>query len=153
MKIRCTTLFDITRTNVNTRREIRSPDPSVVHALNRQRNQQMNFETVLQVINMRAQPENITDPTVQKINIDQFGTDYRSKRGVKSQVWVFEFQINHESAFQLADNQLGSLIQDCNSVPMITGLDESANLPTHLSTSTDDCNILFEIVDATTEHY
>jgi hypothetical protein len=152
MKIKCSTLFDITKTGVNTRREFTSADLEKQHAHNRQRNQQINFETILQVINMRAQPENITDPVCQKDSITQFGDKYQKKRNKTENVWSFDFTVNHDSAFLIDENKLGTLIQDCNAVPMITELDNTVKLDTRLDTTLENCNIYFEISDETTTH-
>ena len=79
MKIKCKTLFDITFTGVTGRfsvsaipfkdrtgREIKNIDN-----WNFARNQQRNYETLLQLLSLRTQPMNISNPkqTIKVLNI------------------------------------------------------------------------------------
>lgn len=146
MRIRCITLFDITKTDVNSRRSTNGIDDTI--AYNKRRNQQINFETILQIINMRSQPEDITTPV--KI-IDSFknssiwGKKYKSKENISC--WAFMFTITHNSVFNDGISELGNLFKDCDGVPMITKLEEWANLETKLNTSAEYKNIHFELVN------
>lgn len=144
MKIRCTTLFDITQTNVSNRRRHLEASTNALHS--KERSQQSNFETVLQIISLRSQPENISDPEKTTINLNsdiRWGKKYKSKTKVAG--WTFTFTVSHSNVFKLDENRLGSLLLDCNDVPMITKLDEFRELHNTLSTSADWCNIFFEI--------
>lgn len=144
MKIRCTTLFDITKTNVSNRRKNLEISNNTLQ--NKERNQQSNFETILQVISLRSQPENITDPEKIQLNLEKdarWGKKYKSKNKIFG--WTFTFTINHSNVFNLNDDKLGNLLLDCNDVPMITKLEEFENIHNTLSTHIDNCNIYFEI--------
>lgn len=144
IKIRTYTLFDITRTNVRTRRH-----GETVHdaSLIRQSNQQTNFETVLQIIGISSQPEDITDPEkeMKQLNSGMWGTDYDKK--IRVPVWSFDFTVNYQEVFSIGNNSLGKLLQDCQGVPMITDLDEYSLIQNIMSVLSHDKNIHFEIIN------
>lgn len=136
-RLKCTTLFDITATGTRGNyRQAQIPaqdsngaEITTLDAWHRSRNQQRNWETINQLISLRTLPENITNPT--------------HNTGVKT--WSFEFEIPTVAAF---DNGrlLGALLDDCNNVPMILGLDEGENLDPVLVPEGPDCNIWFEVL-------
>lgn len=139
MKILCRTLFDITKTNVSNRRKLMDvPSPEFT----KQRNQQSNFETILQIISLRSQPENITSPEIEKTNLENWGTGYKNQ---DSYSWVFTFEIVHNAVFNNGSNELGNLYSDCEGVPMILGLDEFKELQNTINTTGPFTNIKFEI--------
>lgn len=142
MKIRCITLFDITKTNISNRRKLldHNSDPN----LDKERNQQSNFETILQVISMRSQPEDITDPVKKTAEKPVWGSKIKIKQ---SMFWQFEFSVSQSAVFTDNGNVLGKLISDCEGVPMISNLDEMKNLGRTLSTTTEYRNIHFEVID------
>lgn len=145
MKIKCYTIFDITRTNVSNRR--RWLDDSVNDNLKLLRNQQTNFETILQIINMRSQPEDITDPVMDRINLavdNRWGKNYTCSDRIP--VWTFSFTVNHTNVFTDENHSLGKLIQDCSGVPMITELREWPGVTKTLAIDDDYRNIFFEIL-------
>lgn len=152
MKIVCYTLFDVTRTGVNYRNRF---DTRTDADLTKQRNQQSNFETILQVVSMRSQPEDITDSECIEVSINElskynFGYLYDKKylRGVdKISVWKFTFEVDRVAVFDNGVNELGHLIQDCERVPMITGLGETLKLFNHIDTTDENRNIEFRILD------
>jgi hypothetical protein len=112
--------------------------------------QQANFETVLQVISLRSQPENITETTISQTRFrpdSEWGTAYRSRNNVKC--WQFEFTVAHTKVFAREDNELGALLADCQNVPMIKDLDEWASIANTLDVTPELRNIIFEVVDAT----
>lgn len=146
MRIRCVTLFDITKTDVNSRRVTNIGEDPLLY--NRRRNQQINFETILQIINMRSQPEDITTPirtTVTFKKSDYWGTEYKSKEPVAC--WAFMFNISHSSVFNDGQSELGNLFKDCDGVPMITRLEEWDKLISKLNISKEYKNIHFELVN------
>jgi hypothetical protein len=114
MKIQCQTLFDITATGV-TGHIKPSRMPYVDQAgsritdtesWNRSRNQQRNWETLTQLIQLRTQLSELTTP-------------------VKDQdCWIFEFATDIEGLFELDQDPLGILKSDCAGVPMLTKLGE-----------------------------
>lgn len=115
-----------------------APSPEII----KQRNQQSNFETLLQIISLRSQPENITIPEIEKTNLKSWGDGYK-KQDVPS--WIFTFEIIHNAVFNNGSNELGNLYSDCEGVPMILGLDEFKELENTLTTSGSFTNIKFEI--------
>lgn len=137
MKIKCFTLFDITKTNISNRRQFLTTDTKFV----KERNQQSNFETILQILSLRTQPENITDPQI----IFTDGVFWNSNiKEEKFKTWVFTFEVNQSSVFKIKDDDLGSLKLDCVGVPMILNLDENTELNNTLNYS-DKKNIHFEV--------
>lgn len=109
------TLVDITATGV------------VRHTLETEmaRNQQRNWETVLQVIGLRAQPHLIDGPYCDEYEIDEttpFGEIYYGKQ----KVWIFSFGVEASDVFLADGDEVGGLDQDFSKVPIICGLDETA---------------------------
>lgn len=112
------TLIDITDTGVY-RND--TPSPAL-------RNQQRNWETVLQVISLRAQPVDIVSPRNPKLVATanhQFGSYYTGSH----KCWKFKFYVEHHDVFASENNATGLLEKDINEVPVITGLTESAAFP------------------------
>lgn len=142
MKIRCTTLYDITKTDVNYRRNKldRKAEDDIKGS------QQSNYETILQCIGIRAQPEEITIPIKKQSKLlKHFGTKYGIKEHIPQ--WSFYFTVNQSSVFLHNDDELGGLYEDCNQVPMIIGLEEWKGIQGLLNTTTEYKNIHFEIID------
>ena len=133
MKITCRTLFDCTFTGI-TGHYRSSEVPFVDRAgqpisdqrdWNHSRNQQRNWETLLQIIGLRTQPQDLTIPTC------------------KDGVWEFEFKSESESVFEMHGNPdpLAGLKSDCEGVPMMLNLKEQPSLAPTIATSGDDQNI------------
>ena len=142
MKIRCTTLYDITKTDVNFRRNKldRKDDDDFKGS------QQSNYETILQCIGIRAQPEDISMPIKDSQRLSQpFGKKYKSKDFIP--MWSFTFVVQQHSVFQLGEDELGGLYEDCDHVPMIIGLEEWNGLSGLLNINNDLKNIHFEVID------
>lgn len=103
----CITLIDITPTGV-TRGD------------SKERDQQRNWESVLQVLGLRAQPI-IDEGPVKIADIDisphHFGEFYE---GVH-RIWGFKFSADREEVYNLEQ-----LEEDFDQVPVILGLDETA---------------------------
>jgi hypothetical protein len=109
------TLVDITATGV-----IRGLDNELG------RNQQRNWETVLQCISLRTQPHHITGPfrsDVDNLSAFEFGDFYQQPNQT---VWTFGWSIETADAYNLPNVPLGALQQDFEQVPVITGLTETA---------------------------
>ena len=71
IKIACYTLFDITQTGVlNRSKPAVDMDPEVWIY---KRNTQCNFDTILQVISLRSQPEVIDLPVKKMVRFDEIG--------------------------------------------------------------------------------
>lgn len=91
-----------------------------------ERNQQRNWETVLQCIGLRTQPLNIKPPeeaTVSDLAIMNFGDFYQ---GTDQKVWTWLWATESKEIYDLPNKPLGGLLQDLEQVPIITGLTETA---------------------------
>lgn len=139
MRIKCLTLFDITKTDVSGRRNLLS---TTTPEEDKARNQQRNFETILQIISLRSQPENISTPQQTDGDKTHWGKKYTKG---KFKVWSFVFEVGHSSVFLKDGEILGNLIEDCSGVPMIVGLNESVSLAQTLDCTDDYRNIIFEV--------
>jgi hypothetical protein len=107
------TLVDITPTGV-----IRGDNDS------QERNQQRNWETLLQCIGLRTQPQNIIEPVsmLENINYLEFGDFYPGEQ----RVWAWSWTVEREGVYDLPGAPLGGLLQDLEQVPIVTGLTETA---------------------------
>lgn len=141
MKIVCRTFFDCSYTGVTGHyrpSEIPFIDKagySVTDQLDwhRSRNRQRNWETLMQIIGLRTQPQNITRPEN------------------KSGEWVFEFVAEAEGVYSLSNDPdpIAGLKQDCNGVPMVINLSERSDIFPTLSISGPNQNIWFETINNT----
>jgi len=139
MKILCRTLFDCTPTGI-TGSFKPSQLPFVDKAgteinsvldWNRARNQQRNFETVVQIISLRGQPSDITAPEM------------------SHGAWQFMFDIDTPGVYSIngdVDN-LDILLDECDGVPMIVGLGEQSDLAATLCAKGEQPNIWFAVVN------
>lgn len=148
MKIRCTTLFDITKTGVG-RRQSATKEAFINE--NKCRSQQINFETLIQIVSMRCQPENITDPrrVTTELHDNRWGIKYHSTQNA---AWEFTFTTYHRDVFSNEISKLGNLLSDSEGVPMLTKLDETQALISRLITHGDYKNIHYEIVEDDNEY-
>jgi hypothetical protein len=126
------TLVDITKT-----------DEVSGHVDSMTRNQQRNWETLVQVLGLRAQLITLSDPEAVEVDVTkmQFGPDFTGKQ----RVWVFKFGVEHEGVYDSVGQNYGALAGDLINVPIILGLTETANirLPT-FTVSGLQRNIYFE---------
>lgn len=137
MRIRCVTQFDITATgvksNFNKNRIPFVDDTGTTiedhFQWQRSRNKQRNWETINQIISLRALPTEITVP--EKITRDGLN------------LWQFEFEIDSPESLETADGPTGVLAVDCKDVPMLTGLEENAGITPLLELGN---NIVFDVV-------
>jgi hypothetical protein len=94
-----------------------------------ERNQQRNWETVLQCISLRVQPVQIKPPVmfdtkeVHLENAFDFGDMYT---GSNQHVWFWTWAVEHDGVYDLPNKPLGGLYADFEQVPIITILDETA---------------------------
>lgn len=117
--IACYTLVDITETRVS-----RIPSKNVSDSLRTARNQQRNWETLIQTIGIRAQPiylETALTSTITDFGDWMFGDYYKPP----ARVWLFVFGVEHLDVFSSEDHELGKLNQDLDCVPVIENLTES----------------------------
>lgn len=143
--VRCSTLFDITQTGIISRRNANNEDPTWIL----KRNQQCNFDTIVQAISLRSQPESITTPTKHALsfkNNHNFGILFEKSIKTKINFWTFEFDINYTNVYNNGINELGHLYSDCDKIPMIKCSTEWEKLPNYLDTDINTRNIYFEVI-------
>ena len=103
-----------------------SPTGQTVYSREREleRNQQRNWETVLQLINLRTQIEIIeTSDTIKNINdLGQFGINYTGLH----KIWSFKFAVSYAEIYRDASDSYGLLKHDFKLTPIILGLTETA---------------------------
>lgn len=142
-RIRCHTLFDITQTGVLNRSK---PTGDDVESWVKRRNTQCNFDTILQVISLRSQPEVIKLPSEVEMSeavFEMFGFLYTEE---KVSCWRFEFEVQHSSVFENGITSLGALYKDCEGVPMILSDNQHSMCPKFLDTTPELKNIHFEVL-------
>jgi hypothetical protein len=105
------TLVDITNTKVT-------------HGSGLERDQQRNWETILQTIGLCAQPMNIQGPMILEGPLDslEFGDLYQGSH----RVWVMNFSVEHDDVWASESDPVDGLKRDFEQVPVITGLTETA---------------------------
>ena len=153
-KLKCYTLFDITKTGNINRRPPVNGTPEQIKRWEKTRNTQTNFDTILQVISLRSQPEDITEPQEEIFLFDEtndiFGFLFDGEDTAQS-CWCFECTIPHNKVFDDGINELGNLFNDCTDVPMIKVGNEWEKLPNFLDTTPELRNIYFEIINEETQ--
>jgi hypothetical protein len=135
MRYACQTLFDITATGVTghfkvTRMPFTDRAGQHIHdqaRWNRSRNQQRNWETLTQILGLRTQLFDMTDPV-------------RDKSGTS---WMFEFETEISGAFGPDSDPTQILRTDAEGVPMILDLDNRSDLVPLLRTHGTEQNIWF----------
>ena len=110
------TLVDITATGVTRYR----PEQEY------ERNQQRNWETVLQTIGLRTQPHMIKGPVSAEANLDDYGWSFGEYYQGKHKIWAWTFAVEHEDIFLVDEDPIGALLSDFEQIPIIQGLDETA---------------------------
>jgi len=123
------TLIDITNTGIT----------KFSKEVEKARNQQRNWETVLQILNMRTQIFRVEQTVLDNQNLADynFGTAYTGQQ----RVWSFEFDVEFEGVV---------LASDFDQVPVTVSLDETATPPIALFYSLgDNKNIYFTEVTPT----
>lgn len=131
--IQAKTLFDISATGVTGHfKSNRLPYYDATgqqitdqHTWNHSRNQQRNFETLIQLLNLRTQIFEITQPVRQQ------------------GAWSFEFQVESPGVFGEDDN-FSVLYNDADGIPMLRNLNENGDLDPVLITLGPRQNIWFE---------
>ena len=91
---------------------------------NLRRNQQRNWETVLQCIGIIAQPLHIQMPKfyIEPLETMNFGELYK---GIH-RVWSWSWATEAENVYDLPDKPLSGLYFDFEQIPIITNLTETA---------------------------
>jgi hypothetical protein len=130
MRFELKTLVDITETGAR-----RGEDQQQYH-------QQQNYLTLFHTISLRANAIVKRSPVCEKINIDHmgFGKKYHGLHTVWSLTFEYESEDSHSTEL---------LNRDCNLVPVITQLNETATFdPAAFMTADPDLiNIFFQNID------
>ena len=84
--------------------------------------QQQNLNTLIQTVGLRSQPlePSVTIKMTQDIVDYEFGNEYQGLHTV----WQFDFSIEHSEVL----SDLSQLLNDCNGIPIYTGLEETAEI-------------------------
>lgn len=139
--IRVLTRFDITNTDIirpysialqETHPTINSEQEWI-----KARRQQINFETIVQILSLRTQPTILAKPRIKVLSLSKFGVNKKGK------VWVFTFSIEHDDVYTAWGKELGLLETDAEHVPMILKLNETIT-DTFLRVNK---NIYFEVIE------
>ena len=138
--IKCQTLFDITATGITGHlKPSRMPfvdragnNITNEESWNRSRNQQRNWETLTQIVSLRTQIIDVTDPVRQ------------------GNFWIFEFASETPAIFGSADDPVSVLRDDANGVPMLRELGNTDSIEPMLITSGDKQNIWFDVITVNT---
>jgi hypothetical protein len=138
-RISCFTLFDITRTGILNRAKP-SDDVKDIEQWLLNRNTQCNFDTILQVISLRSQPDISSNPKKVQLSKHNFGSIYIGK---DIPIWTFDFEVYHASVFEDGIEELGYLYKDCQDVPMVKCETQYQYLNNNLDTTNDKRNIYF----------
>jgi hypothetical protein len=98
---------------------------------NRARNQHRNWETIMQMISLRAQPTIVQEPHC----VDG--------------VWQFEFSVETPGVYSTNNDvdNLDGLLNECAGIPMVVGLDETGTINPSLTVNGTDQNLWFETIN------
>ena len=144
--IKCHTLFDVTNTGITNRKPpINIPEDKLLD-WQHDRNKQNNFDTLVQVISLRTQPEEISKPIVTEVDFtdDKFGFLFNDEEPQQS--WNFTFTVYYKNVYNDGINELGLLYDDCDGVPMLKIGTEWDKLPNFLDVSPELRNVYFEVI-------
>jgi hypothetical protein len=127
------TLIDITETKVLTQSAEQQ----------KQRNQQRNWETINQLLSLRAQlmEFNYLPAVTDDVAEYSFGINYTGLH----KIWSFDFAVEREDVYAFNHDRYGILKDDFKLAPIILGLDETAHptLPLFYASGVDK-NIYFK---------
>ena len=109
------------------------------------RNRQRNWETIIQVIGLRAQAIVLIEPrliTKQNLKKYAFGKSFSNN---EANIWVFSFGVEVGAVYSNEENELYWLEQDMNNIPIISGLTETESFePRALQCFGNNRNIYFK---------
>lgn len=109
-RYRIITLVDITRTNPD-----RSETDQFVLA------QQANFNSLIQAIGLRANPEWVKDPVMKTGSLPH-------PLDGKANHWIWEFDVEREDVFLAGDDPVKLFLEDIHGVPVIGNLKNSVDI-------------------------
>jgi hypothetical protein len=113
------------------------------------RNIQCNYDTILQAISLRSQPDILQHPQNQPIKFNEFsdfGFLFEQQSDEAHNCWNFIFEVQHPSVFDNGISELGALYTDCHGIPMIKTDAIWDKLPDFLDTSDELRNIYFKVL-------
>lgn len=146
-RLRCYTLFQIKQTGVPNRRVPGGLSDLQIQRWQENRNLQINLDTILQVISLRGQPENLSEITIKPINFKEFGKfGFLYDEEEDQTVYYFDFDVFQKYVFDDGETSLGSLESDCDDVPMIKFDNDWIKLSNMLNTKPELKNIHFEVI-------
>lgn len=155
------TLFDITRTGVLKIYDSRIPafiddaDQLVRNQTewNRSRNQQRNWETLVQLISLRAQPVMLENPK-RLLAADTISLGLGHHWPIPQTVWTVSFATEHTRVYSDGADDLGQLKRECQLVPMLTGLNETVTFERAcIETTGDYANTSFAVTRRLANQY
>jgi len=128
------TLVDITNTGVT-----QVSDTEIM-----QRNQQRNWETILQVVGLRTQIlQSSQQLHIKKLELFEFGELYRGRHNI----WEFMFTVEFSNVYYQNNSPVGGLIADVDQTPIIPNLTETATFPLPIfCTQGPSKNIYFKFI-------
>jgi hypothetical protein len=105
-----------------------------------QHDQYRNFTTLRQCVEIRSIISYDASPTVETVDVKDlgFGSQYKGKH----KLWTFRFYPDRSGAYIEGNNEVGALLNDVNSVPVIQKLTETINMDT----------AMFELKNAATKN-
>ncbi len=88
------------------------------------RNQQRNWETVVQCMGLRAQPQHIQTPVSKEVDLEllEFGDFYTGTQ----RVWTWTWAVEQTGVYDINERELTGLQADFEQVPVVVGLEETA---------------------------
>jgi len=102
--------------------------------------QQQNFNSLRQTIELRSNVDWHRDP---KKYTGSLPPPFEGK----ANYWIWEFEVEREDIFLSEGDPVGLLKQDLNNVPIIRGLDETADInPPAFKTVNGDLNTYVQII-------
>ncbi|MAI03869.1 MAG: hypothetical protein CMQ75_05035 [Gammaproteobacteria bacterium] len=100
--------------------------------------QQQNLNTLVQTIGLRSQPLNPSVDVIMAQDIVNFGFG-KQYHGLHT-VWRLQFSIEHGQVLE----DMSVLLQDCNGIPVYTGLEETAELSSKCFETNGPINVCFK---------
>jgi len=131
----CYSLIDITKTGIVSNFKPSAPDfiddaNQVIDdeiSWSRSRNQQRNFETIIQTIGLKSQITHLQVPIDNLVDLQELGCFGKSFKG-KRKVWTFTFAVEHIDVYKKDGESLLLLPADVNLIPCILDLTETAKI-------------------------
>lgn len=116
------------------------------------RNQQRNYETLIQVLGLRSQIITMSVPIVR--NLDVTGSLFGSAYSGHHYVWEFSFGVEKDMVYAKDNDPFGSLKDDFTNVPIIVDLFETAifSMPAFI-VNEPDTNIYFKSMSVWDKYY